>query len=96
VHFLRYTIPPGIQTPIALKTLPEGICTVRLGTEQTIEFYADKDGIIRFFVSSTEESGELKFVIDCDKVYTTRITSYRLRSINHHHGNKMLLPNLVV
>jgi Peptidase A4 family len=68
---LRYTVPPGIQTPIAVKTLPEGICTVRLDTKPTMKLYADKDGIIRIFVSSTcpepEESGVLKFVIDCDK-----------------------------
>jgi hypothetical protein len=61
---LRYTIPSGIQTPMALKTLPDGVCTVLLPDgedfKQTFKVYADKDGIIRLYVSSPKESEVLK------------------------------------
>ena len=65
---LRYTIPPRIQTPIAIKSLPDGVCTVRFhDNEQTMKLYADRDDIIRLHASSPKESEALrKFVIDCD------------------------------
>lgn len=65
---LRYTIPPIIQTPIAIKSLPDGLCTIRFhDNEQTMKLYGDRDGIIRLHASSPKESEVLrKFVIDCD------------------------------
>src|SRR5215469_1344998 len=67
---LRYTIPPSIQTRIAVKTLPDGVCIVgaanRMDTKKTIKLYADHDGVIVFHVNSPKESELLKLIIDCE------------------------------
>jgi len=53
-HLLRATIPPGIQSPIAVKTKPMATCVVRTadGGEPSgmARFFADERGAARFFV----------------------------------------------
>lgn len=39
---LQYTIPSGIQTPLAVKTLPNGVCTLPLASGEDFKVYADK------------------------------------------------------
>jgi hypothetical protein len=53
-QLLRATIPPGVQSPIAVKTRPTSMCVVRAaeGGEQNsvARFFADERGNARFFV----------------------------------------------
>jgi hypothetical protein len=51
---VRYTVPPGVESLITLKTLPNSTCYLRLEDDSTADYilklYADQDGIIRFHV----------------------------------------------
>ena len=68
---VRYTIPPGRQSLIILKTLPDAVCTLHQEGDSTsgyiLKLYADHDGIIRFHVSSEHESEVIaKMVLKCE------------------------------
>ncbi|WP_411121828.1 G1 family glutamic endopeptidase [Streptomyces sp. x-19] len=56
----RYTVPPGLETPISIATLPDARCRVR--TEQDdgpyLVAYSGPDGILEFSVRPLGESSE--------------------------------------
>jgi hypothetical protein len=69
---LRYTVTPGIHTPIAVKVLPDAPCTLHAEDDddphRTLKAYADSDGIVRYHVMPLGESGRLdRLVIDCPR-----------------------------
>jgi hypothetical protein len=67
---LRYTITPGIHSPIAMKTLPHAVCHVHpeddADPQHSFKLFADPEGIVRFHVRPAGESKEVaKLVVDC-------------------------------
>jgi len=77
----RYTVTPGISSPIALSTVPHALCTVRqTGAPESqpgLKIYADPDGIFRFHVHPSVASSEiLAFDIECEA--HGKVTHYRL------------------
>jgi hypothetical protein len=57
---VRYTILPGDESLIVLKTLPNSTCYLHLEDDSTADYilklYADQDGIIRFHVRPDSEA----------------------------------------
>jgi hypothetical protein len=67
---VRYTVRPRVQSLIAMKTLPGGVCTLRSDGDPKSKgngkLFADPEGMIRFYVCPEAESAVVKkFVIDC-------------------------------
>jgi hypothetical protein len=64
---IRYTIPPGIASKIALKTRQHGECIVRRDgkSEYGFKLYADDEGMIRFYVRPTSSEALLKLIVEC-------------------------------
>jgi hypothetical protein len=54
---VRYTIPPGMTSPIVLKTMPDALCSLRKEgqSELALNLCADQDGLIRFHVLPISE-----------------------------------------
>jgi hypothetical protein len=67
----RHTITPGIASQIALRTLPNAVCTLRREGESDpahgLILYADADGMIRFHARPSAASDRLpRLVIECE------------------------------
>ena len=49
-----YTVAPGVDTPIALTTLPHAVCWVHAESDSdprhSLKAYADGEGVVRFHV----------------------------------------------
>jgi hypothetical protein len=68
---IRYTVMPGISSPIVLKTLPNAVCTLQREGESisdsSLKIYSDEDGIVSFYVSPDIESNDIaKVVLRCE------------------------------
>lgn len=63
---VRYTILPGMTSPIVLKTMPDAVCRLQKegGLDLGLTLYADPDGLIRFHVLPTSEE-PMKMIADC-------------------------------
>jgi hypothetical protein len=68
---VRYTVAPGVNSRIVMKTLPGAVCTLRRegDTDPARGFRlspADQDGVIRFHVRPAAESKVVgKFFVEC-------------------------------
>ncbi|HMC59929.1 MAG TPA: hypothetical protein VKJ01_12115, partial [Candidatus Solibacter sp.] len=66
---LRLTVSPKGQSPIAMTTLPDAVCSLHLqgDTTQSFKLFADEEGIVRFHAGSSEEANvTTQFVLDCE------------------------------
>jgi hypothetical protein len=68
---LRYTVMPGISTPIFVKTLPGATCRLREADKPeaspSLKLFADDEGIICFHVRPSIETEQVaRFVIDSE------------------------------
>src|SRR3954451_24109113 len=92
----RYTVTPGISSPIALTTVPHATCTVRqTGAPESqpgFKVYADPDGIARVHVHPSGASLDiLAFDIECEA--DGKITHYRLDlRASHEPSDDMPAP----
>ena len=64
-------IPPGDESLIVLKTLPNSTCYLHLADDSTADYilklYADQDGIIRFHVRPDNEAEAIaRLVVKCE------------------------------
>ena len=78
---VRYTIPPGVQSQIMLKVIPNCTCYLHLDDDSKSEYifklFSDQDGIIRFHAHTTMESEVIaRLVIRCE--YENKIKQYPL------------------
>jgi hypothetical protein len=65
---VRLTVAPNGQSPIAMATLPNAVCSLHLEGETTrsIKLFADEEGIVRFHAGGSAEANlATQFVLDC-------------------------------
>jgi hypothetical protein len=94
---VRYTIHPGTESLIVLKTLPNSTCYLHQENDNSsnyiLRLYADQGGVIRFHVrSDIEAEAVTRFLVKCE--LENKITTYvlELRS-NSQTTNEMPFPN---
>jgi hypothetical protein len=82
---LRLTVAPATSSTVAMKTLPEAICSLHAeGVRQvgkSLFLFADDDGMVRFYVVPSGESSQAAhFELDCDARGKLSIFPLDLRS----------------
>jgi hypothetical protein len=67
---VRLTVPPGVESAIPIRTLPNSVCTLLPegpdSPAQALTLYADQEGIIRFHVRpASQTDGHARLEIQC-------------------------------
>jgi hypothetical protein len=83
---LGFTIPPGVQTPIVIKTKPDAICELHAAgvsdPNHTLKLYANSDGYVQVHATVQESAEDSHVQLDCTG--GSKLITYPVRLRSSH------------